>query len=120
RGGGSEGLFALRVQAAMRRLQYVDSEEDCYAASTMAVRDKSSGREFTLAAWAPGVRYLFPPVEYLALVTADQLLVPHDCLAELAGSRLRWLDEKHALVEEIPDEEWDAVVARARQYEAHP
>jgi hypothetical protein len=120
RAGASETLFGLRTLAAMRRLQYVDTEEDYFAASTMAVRDKSSGREFTLAAWAPGVRYLFGPVEYLALVTADQLLVPYERLAELAGPRLRWLDEQHALVEEIPDEEWDALVARARQYEAHP
>jgi hypothetical protein len=120
RAGASDTLFGVRTLAAMRRLQYVDTEEDYFAASTMAVRDKSTGREFTLAAWAPGVRYLFPPVEYLALVTADQLLVPHERLAELAGPRLRWLDENHALVEEVPDEEWDAVVARARQYEAHP
>jgi hypothetical protein len=120
RAGASETLFGLRTLAAMRRLQYIDTEEDYFAASIMAVRDKASGNEFTLAAWAPGVRYLFPPVEYLALVAADQILVPYARVAELAGSRLRWLDEKHALVEEIPDEQWDAVVASARQYEAHP
>jgi len=120
RAGASETLFGLRTLATMRRLQYVDTEEDYFAASTMAVRDKSTGREFTLAAWAPGVRYLFGPVEFLALVTADQLLVPYERLAELAGTRLRWLDEKHALVEEIPDEDWDTLVARAREYEAHP
>ena len=120
RAGASETLFGLRTLAAMRRLQYIDTEEDYFAASVMAVRDKASGNEFTLAAWAPGVRYLFPPVEYLALVAADQILVPHARLDALAGPRLRWLDEKHALVEEIPDEQWDALVATARQYEAHP
>lgn len=88
--------------------------EEWYRASLMAVR-LQDGSERTLIVWGPGVSYQFPKAELIAL-TDPQIFVPWTRLAELAGDRLTWIDGATARVEAIPDEEWDAFVARAMPY----
>lgn len=105
-----------QLLAAMIRIQYVD-EDAWYPATAFRVTPKGKGEDasFTMAVWAPDVAYLMPSVQMFALPTDDgEILVPSDAGPELAGARWTFLDERNALVEAIPQAEWDAFVARAR------
>lgn len=104
--------------AAMIRIQFVD-EEAWYPATAFRVTPKGKAEEesFTLAVWAPDVAYLMPGVEMFAIPTDDgEILIPAEAGPRLAEGRWTFLDEKTALVEAIPQSEWDAFVARARAH----
>lgn len=104
--------------AAMIRIQYVD-EEAWYPANAFRVTPKGKGEDesFTMAVWAPDVAYLMPSVQLFALPTDDgEILVPFEAGPELAGERWTFLDERTALVEAIPQREWEAFVAKARAH----
>jgi hypothetical protein len=83
----------------------------------MTLEDK---RELRFAAWSAGVRTLMPSVTAFALAGPQHLFVPSSALATLAGDRLEWLDEEQAILEPIPDDEWDAFTERARKVQATP
>jgi hypothetical protein len=110
-----------RILEAMIQLQSVDAER-YYAASVMRVSPKEEGgTSFTVTAWGPDVAYLFPDVEYLALVGSnDHLLVPSAAGPKIARERWRYLDEKNALVEATPAREWSALVASAQSFATEP
>lgn len=105
----------------IRAVQYIDrdEEEGPYAANPMSVTFRN-GKEATLTAFGPGVYYLLPDVEYLALIAEPPIYVRYDALPTLVGERLQYLDERHALVEPIPDDEWERFLARARGHAVDP
>jgi hypothetical protein len=109
------------LTARIRRTQYIDLDEleVLYAASTM-VMTLEDKRELRFAVWSPGVRYLMPSVAAFALGAPEPLFVPPSALATLAGDRLQWLDEEQAILDPIPDDEWDAFIERARKYQSTP
>lgn len=118
---GPKNKMLDRLVAFMRRVQYVNADEDYYAANAMVIQRKKKGKdkEAAVAVFGPGVRYLFPSVEYLVLTgeaEGDPLtFVPYDKLPELLkGREWEWLDEEQTLVEPIPEEDWPAFRKRAK------
>lgn len=114
-----------RVVEFMRYVQYVNADEDYYAATVMTLQQqkKSDGeaRQITVTAFGPDVRYLFPSVEYLVLVGQEEdepvMFVPYERLPELlADYEWEWLDEKQTLVEPVPEEDWNALRERAEAF----
>ncbi len=107
-----------QLLSAMVRIQFID-EETWYPAAAFRVTPKGKGEQesFTMAVWAPDVAYLMPSVQMFAIPTDDgEILVPFEAGPELAGARWTFLDERNALVEAIPQAEWDAFVAQARAH----
>lgn len=118
---GPERTLVERALARVRKIQYIDLDDGCYVANVL-VASPPNGREFRTTAWAPGVRYLFPKVEYFTLLSGKggHVSVPHEALFELAGERARYLDEEQVLVEAIDGAEWDALYARAERMAVDP
>lgn len=108
-----------QLLAAMVRIQNIDVGR-WYAASAFRVtpRGKGEADAVTLAAWAPDVAYLFPSVQFFAIVAQNgtDVLVTNEHAAGLAGDRWTWLDEKNALCEAVPQADWGAFVLRAREH----
>ncbi|WP_394838592.1 DUF4299 domain-containing protein [Pendulispora rubella] len=112
--------FGERLLNAMVRLQSID-EEEYYTASVLVVKPKEWEADedgVKLAVWAPNVAYLFPDVEYFAVLLPDggHLIVPRSAGASIADDRWTFLDEKNALVEATAAPEWPALIARARPF----
>lgn len=86
-----------------------------FKASVMAVTLKDASQsQVTLVVWGPGVQYQLPKADLLALVTDQQILVPWDQLADLAGDRLTWVDGATARLLPFPERDWPALVERAQ------
>jgi hypothetical protein len=119
---GPAAELTSRLIEAMRRVQYVDPEE-YFCGSAIEVSAKDSDESFTVAAWGPEVNYLFPSVDYLAVIEGEQgshFMIPYEALPEVAGDRWRWLDEAQTLVEAFSPEEWPALLERARPHRVEP
>jgi hypothetical protein len=118
--GPPEGL-PERLIALMRRVQYIDPEE-YYCADALRFEKKGGGKVITLTAWGPNVRYLFPEVQYLAVMEGAQkhFMIPYRVLLEIAGERVTFLDEVQTLVEPFDDYEWPDLLERAREYAVDP
>ncbi len=129
---GPEGTLPQRIIAAIRKVQYIDPEE-YFCATVMEVSskknddkadDKTDDKSFTVTAWGPGVRYVFPNVDYLAVIEdmegEGHFLVPYEAVHEIAGDHCSWLDEKQTLVEPFDEDEWPELLARARKHEVDP
>src|SRR4029453_14915334 len=114
RARGSDMLLEERILDAMVRLQGVD-EDRYHPAPVLQVAPKGGGNSISLAAWAAGVAYLFPAVQYLALMVegSTELLVPQAMGPRIAGEAWVWMDERHALVEATALEDWPELCARA-------
>ncbi len=125
---GPKGKMLDRLVEFMRRVQYVNAEEDYFAANVMTLNRQNKGKgkgkdkdkEVTVAAFGPGVRYLFPSVEYLVVVGQEEgdpiLFVPSKKLPELLKSyEWEWLDEEQTLVEPVPEAEWGKFRKRAQK-----
>ncbi len=110
-----DGL-ADRVLAAMRACQWVDPDR-YYSASTMQV-SLQGGAKVTLTAFAEGVGYVLPNVQFLAILDEPHFTIRRDSLLEVPGVRWRWLDEVQLLVEPIGQGEWPRFIAAARELEA--
>ncbi len=112
-----------RIMTFMRQVQY-DYEDEYFAANAMQLRKNDDPDvTFTLAVWGPGVSYLFPDVDYLAMHTptgGETFFIPYKQVFAVAGERCRWLDETQTLVEATPEEDWPALLARARQFAVEP
>jgi hypothetical protein len=111
-----------RLVEFMRHVQYVNADEDYYAANIMTLNRQKKGKEkeVTVTAFGPGVRYLFPVVEYFVVVGQEEgdpiLFVPSKKLPELLkGHEWEWLDEEQTLVEPVPEEEWEKFRKRAQK-----
>jgi hypothetical protein len=121
--GGPESELPQRIIDAMRKVQHVDPEE-YFCASVMEVKSKTDDQSFTVTAWGPGVRYLFPNVEYLAVIEdmegEGHFLVPYEAIQEIAGDHCSLIDEKQTLVEPFDDDEWPELIKRARKHEVDP
>jgi hypothetical protein len=122
---GPESEFSDRLLEKMKQVQNIDPDE-YYCANTMeAKRDENDPDEkgFTFAVWGPGVFYLLPDVKYLALVRGEEeppIFIPKDKFAEVLPDGWEWADEKQVLVQAIDEDEWAALVERAREYEVSP
>jgi hypothetical protein len=123
RGGPDEGVEE-RLFADMRRLQYIaapaDDGDGVYCANAMSMRRDEDGPEVRFAVWGPGVSYLIPPVDLLALNTDERIMVPVTAAETLAPGRVEYLDEKHVRIGEVPESDWDEVVAAARSLAVDP
>jgi hypothetical protein len=119
---GSAQELPQRMLEAMRQVQYAGA--DHYHASAMEARSREGTKKIRFAVWGPGVDYVFPDVEYLALTTTDEppraLFVPYERLPDLAGKNWSWLDERQTMVEAVAEDDWPELVERAREYEVKP
>ena len=119
---GPPAELSQRLVEAIRRVQYVDPEE-YFCGSAIEVSARDSEESFTVAAWGPEVKYLFPAVDYLAVIESEEgghFLIPYEALPTVAGDRWRWLDEVQTLVEAFAPEEWPALLERARLHRVEP
>lgn len=121
RAGPDEGIEE-RLFTEMRRLQYIADEDDdgdgIYCAKTMAMRRDDT--EVRFAVWGPGVAYLMPPVDYLALIADEQIMIPVTAASKLAPGRVEYLDDVHLHIGEVPEGDWHELVAAARAHAIDP
>jgi len=87
-----------------------------------AGKDDGAGRKTRFAIWLPDEDLLIPYVDYVSLRITDGeiVIVPFAAVAELAGAHGTLLDECQLLVRAMNDDEWKAVVARARPLAKSP
>jgi hypothetical protein len=119
---GEDDELLDRLVEFMRRVQYVNADEGYFAANVMSMQKKKKrgkAEEITFAVIGPDVSYLFPSVEYLAVIGQSEkdpiLFVPYTNLPELlADGAWEWLDEEQTLVAPVPDDDWPALRARAK------
>jgi hypothetical protein len=118
--GPREGLTE-RLLDRIRNVQYTREAEHYYAASVLQA---ASGEEvkFTLAAFGPGVRYLLPEVQFVALVSDDdqELFLDYDSLLVLLSSWCRYLDERQVFVEALEGQNWTLFLEVARSCGVDP
>lgn len=104
-----------RLFVRMREFFYFDRE----SVFTASVFENESG---TMSVWPANCRCLFDMVTYLSPAAGEEpngagelILVPYTALTALAGEdRVRFIDDGHAIVEAIPDDEWPNLLDRAR------
>lgn len=116
---GSEESMRNVFFEKFRAVQYVDPE--LYFIPPIRVFPKSSKE---LVVWGPECPYFFSAIQVFALVSPDDgvppLFVDSNCLQELAGKRISWLDEKQALVSSVAESDWPDFLLRARKFEIDP
>ncbi|MCA9609637.1 MAG: hypothetical protein KC619_28760 [Myxococcales bacterium] len=118
-GKGSAHAQEEALFARMRALFYPD-EERLYAANVLSVT-LDDGSHFTTTALAPGVGYVFPPVDYLTILATDPFEIPFAALPEIVGEdEVVWMDEACPSIAAIDDDEWDAFEAKARAHAVDP
>lgn len=118
-GDGSPEAQRDALFAKMRALFYPDPEE-VYAANVLSVTT-DDGTRFTTTALAPGVSYLFPPVDYLTILGRDPFEIRFASLPEVVGEdRVTWMDEVCPAIEAVGEDDWPAMEARAREHAVDP
>lgn len=109
-----EALFAK-----MRALFYPD-EEKVYAANVLSVA-MDDGTRFTTTALAPGVAYVFPPVDYLTVLAPEPFEIPFSSLTEILGEdAVTWMDEACPAIPAIEGEDWAIFEEKARGHAVDP
>ncbi|MGE0707423.1 MAG: hypothetical protein AB7N76_04260 [Planctomycetota bacterium] len=112
-GEGPSEELSDRILARIRQVQYTAEAEDYYCASVLQA-STDEGR-FTLAAFGPGVRYLMPEVQFVALVGEGdaELFLDYDAFLRLLGDWARYLDERQVFVEALSGPNWQAFLRAA-------
>jgi hypothetical protein len=114
---GPPEALSDRVLATMRRVQW-DVPSDFRDAGVFASKgdDEGAGRETRFAVWLPDENLVIPRVDYVALRVTDGeiVIVPFEAVAGLAGRNGTLLDECQLLVRAMSEDDWKAVIARAR------
>jgi hypothetical protein len=120
---GPPAALSDRVLATVRRVQWdVPAGFRDAAVFVPAGQDDGAGRKTRFAIWLPDEDLLIPYVDYVSLRITDGeiVIVPFAAVAELAGAHGTLLDECQLLVRAMNDDEWKAVVARARPLAKSP
>jgi hypothetical protein len=115
---GPPAELPARFLAAMRRTQWPG--ERYYAASTFQLSGKTSGATVTFAVWS-AIATVIGDVELVMLHGGgDQapVPVPRTVVPAVAGRYGAWLDEVQLLLEEVPADDWSAVLAAATPHQA--
>jgi hypothetical protein len=115
--------FPDRLLAKMLEVQNIDADEYYCANPMEAKRDDSEEVAFTFAVWGPGISYLMPDVQYVALIADEDVppvFIEKENLPNVLNDGWSWLDEKQLLIDAVFEEDWVTVVERAREYEASP
>jgi len=118
---GPREELTQRLLDRIRLVQYTGEADDYYAASVLQAASEEDVK-FTLAAFGPGVRYLLPEVQFVALVSDDdqELFLDYDGLLALLSSWCRYLDERQVFVEALEGENWDLFLEVARTCSVDP
>jgi hypothetical protein len=120
---GTSETLSDRVLATMRDVQWnVPADFRDAGLFVSAGHDDGAGRETHFAIWLPEENLVLPYVDYVALRVTDGeiVIVPFAAAAELAGSHGTLLDECQLLLRAMSDDEWQAVIARARPLAKSP
>ena len=110
--------FHRRLLDRLRSLQWIDPAR--YQPVGIFEADTERVGTIRFAVWS-GQAMLFPAVEYALLDQQQQgrsFLIPAAEVPALAGARWRWLDELQGVIEAF-EEDWPALVARARSLEVN-
>jgi hypothetical protein len=114
---GPPEALSDRVLATMRRVQW-DVPADFRDAGVFASKGDGAdgGRETSFAVWVPDQNLVIPRVDHVALRVRDGeiVIVPFEAVAGLAGRHGTLLDECQLLVRAMSQDDWAAVIARAR------
>ena len=110
-----------RLLERIREVQYSPEAERHYTASVLQASGEDELR-FTLAAFGPGVRYLLPEVQFVALVSDEdrELFLDYDALLLLLTGWCRYLDERQVFVEALEGANWSAFLEWARRCALDP
>ena len=65
------GDFADALFKRIRETRYVDPDQYFFHANQMAIQAEGSDVQKIIAAWGPGVDYIFPRVDYFAFIDTD-------------------------------------------------
>jgi hypothetical protein len=109
------GPLGDALTARMRETQWACLAGDVHAANVLVVGDRDSHRRVRFAVWSWGARYLLPDVDAVQLHNGADAL-PIDVVPEVAAGRARFLDERHLLIDAFTEDEWPALLARARPH----
>jgi hypothetical protein len=116
---GGNRLPADKLFAMIRKSQYEFSEfTDCRVYS---FTHKETDRQFTLAIIGPGVDYIIPDVNYVALpletTGQNAIHIPQTALPILAPEKVDWIDELQFGFRAVDDETWPSFVERAKEFD---
>jgi hypothetical protein len=128
---GPPEALSDRVLATMRRVQwdvpagFRDAGVFVSGGEGQAEGDgdgDGDGRKTQFAIWLPDEDLVIPRVDFVALrvTEGEVVVVPFDAVAGLAGSHGTLLDECQLLVRAMDEDDWKAVVARARPLARSP
>lgn len=114
---GPPDTLSDRVLVTIRRVQWeVAAGVRDAGVFESAGREDGAGRNTRFAIWLPDEDLVIPYVDYVALriTEGEVIIVPFAAIAGLAGSHGTLLDECQLLVRAMSDDDWKAVIARAR------
>lgn len=112
---GPDSELTARLIQRMREVQFIDTDY-WYPAAVLEVVEPGTKRKFTASVWGAGGNYVFGDVDKLLITLGDEVLfVPIETIPQVAPGKCRFLDEKQLLVEKFTNDEWTAVVDRARK-----
>ncbi|HEY7375171.1 MAG TPA: hypothetical protein VIF57_23620 [Polyangia bacterium] len=113
---GPPDTLSDRVLATIRRVQWDVGAGVRDAGVFESAGHDDGGRKTHFAIWLPDEDLVIPYVDYVALRIAEGevIIVPFAAVAGLAGSHATLLDECQLVVRAMSDDDWKAVIARAR------
>jgi len=121
---GPPDALVDRMLETMRRVQWgvPDGFRDAGVFVSGGKGDGEGARKTHFAIWLPDENLVLPRVDYVALriTEGEVVMVPFAAVAELAGAHGTLLDECQLLLRAMGDDEWRAVVERARPLAASP
>jgi hypothetical protein len=120
---GPPETLSDRLLARMRQVQW-NVPADFRDAGVFVSGGDGDGkdRKTHFAIWLPEENLVIPRVDFVALrvTEGEVVVVPFDAVAALAGSHGTLLDECQLLIRAMNDDDWTAMIARARPLARSP
>ena len=114
---GDDAAAIEGILRIMRRVQWIHTA-GCDAASDMLIGEDGQH----LAIWFPSKRMFLPKVQWINIAKTDPLIIfPFECLTDVLGGPLKFVDECQPLIEPtMPEDVPNLVAWRLRPFHTSP